>query len=197
MKVIIISGTPGTGKTSISNAVAKIINAKVITLNELAVSENFIIGYDQKRETSIIDEDKIHYYLEKRINSLEKEGIKFLIIESHFSDVVPEKYIDYALILRCDPDVLLDRLKKRGYKRQKIIENIQSEILGNSVYYFMEKDIKAPVLEIDTTNLDIKTVTEIITKIILERKDIDKYRAGRIDWLEKFFKKDRLNEFFE
>ncbi|MFX0058769.1 MAG: adenylate kinase family protein, partial [Candidatus Heimdallarchaeota archaeon] len=139
MKVIVLSGTPGTGKTKISKEIAKLINAKVITLNELAISENFVIKYDKQRDTSIIDEEKIISYLEKRIRSLNNEGLEFLIIESHFSDIVPDKYIDYAFILRCDPDILRERLKKRGYKKEKIVENIQSEILGNCVNYFMKK----------------------------------------------------------
>ncbi|MFW9937861.1 MAG: adenylate kinase family protein [Promethearchaeota archaeon] len=197
MNVIVLSGTPGTGKTTISNRIAKLIKAKVITLNELAVSKNFILSYDQQRETSIIDEKKIISYLEKQIKILNKEGLEILIVESHFSDIVPDKYIDLAIVLRCHPDVLLERLEKRGYRKEKIVENIQSEILGNSINYFMKKRIKIPLLEIDTTDLDIKTITDIIIEIILEKKHIESYRAGKIDWLEKLFNENRLTEFFK
>ncbi|MFX0176468.1 MAG: adenylate kinase family protein [Candidatus Hodarchaeota archaeon] len=197
MKVIVLSGTPGTGKTKISKEIAKLINAKVITLNELAISENFVIKYDKQRDTSIIDEEKIISYLEKRIRSLNNEGLEFLIIESHFSDIVPDKYIDYAFILRCDPDILRERLKKRGYKKEKIVENIQSEILGNCVNYFMKKQIKNPLLEIDTTDLDLETEINVIIRIIAEEEDIENYYAGQIDWLEKIFKENRLSEFFD
>jgi len=197
MKVIVLSGTPGTGKTTISNEISKLINVKVITLNEIAISKKFTLSYDKQRETLIIDEGKIISYLKGQIIALNKEGIEFLIIESHFSDIVPDNFIDYAIILRCDPDILRERLEKRGYKKEKIIENIQSEILGNCVNYFMKKEIKAPLLEIDTTDLDVKTVSDIIIKLIIDEKDIERYYVGKVDWLEKIYNENRLNEFFE
>ena len=197
MKVIVLSGTPGTGKTTISNKVAKLINAKVITLNELVISKNFILSYDKHRETSIIDEKKIISYIEEQIKVLKKEDLEILIIESHFSDIIPDKYIDIAIVLRCHPDILTERLEKRGYRKEKILENIQSEILGNCVNYFMKKKIKTPLLEIDTTDLEIKTEIDIILEIILEKKNIESFYAGKIDWLEKLFNENRLTEFFK
>ena len=48
MKILVISGTPGTGKTTVSNNIANYLKLKVISLNELAISENLIIDYDTK-----------------------------------------------------------------------------------------------------------------------------------------------------
>jgi len=197
MKVVIISGTPGTGKTSVSKNLLKYLKTKVITLNELVISENLIIDYDNNRETSIIDDEKLVPFVRDLIEKIKRENFDFLIIEGHFSDMVPDKFIDYAIILRCDPDELYNRLKNRGYKDKKIIENIQSEILGNCVSYFENKDIKSTLLEIDTTNLDIETVTKIIVGIIVEEKNINNYHVGKVDWLEKLFQQNRINDFFE
>ncbi|MFX0057672.1 MAG: hypothetical protein ACFE8J_05170, partial [Candidatus Heimdallarchaeota archaeon] len=83
------------------------------------------------------------------------------------------------------------------YKKEKIVENIQSEILGNCVNYFMKKEIKNPLLEIDTTDLDLETEINVIIRIIAEEEDIENYYAGQIDWLEKIFKENRLSEFFD
>ncbi len=197
MKILVISGTPGTGKTTVSNNIANYLKVQVISLNELAISENLIIDYDAKRETSIINRSKLIPFLINLIEKYRKENFEFLIIESHFSDIVPERYIDWVVILRCDPDELYIRLKKRGYKKEKIRENVQSEILGNSVNFFMSKQLETPILEIDTTKINIKSLTKMIIDDILKEEDLEGYYAGKVDWLEKIFQENRLQEFFD
>ena len=196
MKNILISGTPGCGKTSVSKAISKLINAKIISLNELAISNKFSFDYDKERKTYIVDFEIFLPYILKKINEIKKNNPQFLIIESHFSDIIPNKLIDYVFILRCDPDELIRRLKDKEYDIKKIMENVQAEILGNCVNYFLQKNLDSLLLEIDTTNLNINDVTKIIVNIVEEKKDIEKYRIGKVDWLEKLFQEDRLKEFF-
>jgi adenylate kinase len=197
MQILIVSGTPGTGKTTISKNISNYIKANVISLNELAISENLIVKYDAKRETSVINNKKLISFLIELIEDYKKEDLEFLIIESHFSDIVPEQYINFVIILRCDPDELYNRLKRRGYKREKIRENVQSEILGNCVNYFINKPLNIPILEIDTTNVSIESITKTIVDILRKKIDIDDFYAGKVDWLEKLFQEDRLQAFFD
>lgn len=197
MKKIIISGTPGCGKTSVSKLISKIIDAKVISLNELAASDKFSFEYDYERETIIVDFKIFIPFLLNEINKIENMNIPFLIIEGHFSDIIPDKLIDYIFILRCDPDELYDRLKKKSYKNKKIIENVQAEILGNCVNYFIEKESNFPLFEIDTTKLSIDTVANIIIDIITKNKDLEKYHIRKVDWLEKLFQENRLSDYFD
>jgi len=114
MKILIVSGTPGTGKTTVSQNLLNSLNAKVISLNELAISEKLIINYDIERETSVINEKKLVRYVKKLIERYNKLDLEYLIIESHFSDIVPGQYIDYVIILRCDPDELCIPVKGKG-----------------------------------------------------------------------------------
>ncbi len=197
MKTIVISGTPGCGKTSVSKKIKERLNAKVISLNKLATSKNFSPEYDNNRNTYIVDTNGFLPILKNEIEIIQKNNPDFLIIEGHFSDIVPERYINYAFILRCDPDGLYKRLEKKGYKAKKIRENIQAEILGNCVNYFIQKGIKSPLFEVDTTNKNIETITKIIIDIVVENKNAENYKVGNIDWLEKLFKEDRLSEFFD
>ena len=63
--------------------------------------------------------------------------------------------------------------------------------------YFIQKKIKRPLFEIDTTNLSIESVAKTIEDIIDGKKDVKKYNVGKIDWLEKLYQEDRLKEFFD
>jgi len=197
MKILIVSGTPGTGKTTVSKNLLNYFKAKVISLNELAISEKLIINYDIERETSVINETKLVRYVIKLIERYNKLDLEFLIIESHFSDIVPRQFIDHVIILRCDPDELCIRLKERGYKKEKIRENVQSEILGTSANYFLNKKLNKPIMEIDTTNKSIDVITKIIIEILTGKSDVTEYIIGKIDWLEKISQEDRLQVFFD
>jgi adenylate kinase len=163
----------------------------------LAVSDDFSFEYDKERKTYIVDFKIFLPYILKKIKTLQKKDNKFLIVESHFSDIIPNKLIDYIFVLRCDPDELAKRLKIKNFNLNKITENVQSEILGNCVNYFVQKKTKKPIFEIDTSNLNIESVAKTLNDIIFEKIDVKNYYFGKIDWLAKLFEEDRLEEFFD
>ncbi len=196
MKIVIISGTPGTGKTSVSQEVCKIISSRVISLNELSIEKGFILEYDEERETKVVNFDLLLPYVLNLIELFQNGGLDYLIIEGHFSDIIPNKLINNIFVLRCNPDELINRLKTRGYKNRKIMENVQSEILGNCVNYFIQKKVEVPILEIDTSNSTIYSIAKIIVKILKNKNNNEEYFYGKINWLEELNKKDRLMEFF-
>ena len=196
MKLVIISGTPGTGKTTVSNKISEMIDATIITLNELAISEGLIHNFDKKRDTNVVDIDRLVSHVLKKVEELKENGKQLLIIESHFSDIVPNAMINYAIVLRCEPSELSDRLEKRNYRKEKIAENLQAEILGNCANYLVKKDLEIPLLEIDTTLLKVEAVARIILDIIQDNINIEKYQIGKVDWLEKLFQENRLDDFF-
>ena len=196
MIIIVISGTPGTGKTTISKEISNIINARVISLNDLAISENLTIDYDDLRDSYIINESKIKKRLKNLIKEFQKESINYLIIESHLSDITPNKFIDYAVILRCDPDKLYNRLELRGYKKEKILENVQSEILGTCANFLINKKLGKPIIELDTTNDNFSEIAKIIVNIITGKKDYNNFRIGNVDWLERLNIDNKLSKYF-
>lgn len=196
MKYIIISGTPGTGKTTVANYLCKFIRAEVISLNKLIIERNFVLEYDQDRDTSIIDEEKLINNLDNVIKEYSNQTSDFLIVEGHITDILPEHFMDFVIILRCHPDELYSRLKNRGYNKKKVIENIQSEILGSCANYFVEKNLRMPLYEIDTTKFDLNTISKKVIEIVNEKESANDYRLGKIDWLEVLSCQDRLNDFF-
>jgi len=192
MKIVAISGTPGCGKTSVSKKISEKIGAQIISLNELAIAEGLTLKFDSKRNTHVIDADRLIPHVIDLIEKFKKESLEFLIIESHFSDIIPEKYVDYAIVLRCHPDILYKRLETRGYKKGKIIENVQAEILSQCTNFFIEQQSKVPIFEIDTSNLSSDAVSDIIIDIIVKNKDREKFQVGKVDWLEILAQNDTL-----
>lgn len=197
MKIVVLSGTPGCGKTTVSHEISKKAKVKVISINELAIEKKFTEKYDQKRDTYVIDFERFIPYLVKTIQTQSEKGLELLLVEGHFSDIVPDELIDVAIILRCHPDVLYERLKARNYKKEKIIENVQAEILANCLNYFLEKNLKEPLLEIDTTEISIENLSDLIIDLVKGMKSKEEFKIGKIDWLEMLFQEDRMQEYFD
>jgi len=173
--IISITGTPGTGKTQAGKELAKLMNANLISLS--SIEKRMKSPLDKKRKVKIIDIKE----LAKRTEKLMKPGIN--IFEGHLSHFLKP---DIIIVLRCRPDVLEKRLKKRRYSKAKILENIQSEILDSSTIEALENCKK--VYEIDTTEKTSKNTVKLIKKFIdaKDKKCLSDYMPGKIDWSEKF-----------
>ena len=80
---------------------------------------------------------------------------------------------------------------------QQICSFVQHDTCRRKVNYFMNKPLNIPILEIDTTNVSIESITKTIVDILRKKIDIDDFYAGKVDWLEKLFQEDRLQAFFD
>lgn len=151
MACIIVTGTPGTGKTEIAKEVAKKLKLKYIDANDVIKKNNLREKYDKERDTYIVDENKLAKAL---IKVIQKE--KNLVIDSHMSHFIPEKYVDLCIVTKCKIPELRKRMKKRGYSELKIKENIDAELFDvccNEAY-----ENRHDLLIIDTTNKKAKAI---------------------------------------
>jgi len=170
---ISISGIPATGKTEIAKLLSKKLNYNLISINELAEELDAFVGYDKKTESRILDIGK----LEKEIKKLKGD----LILEGHTAHLFPA---DIVIVLRCNPEILKKRLDKRYPSNPfKVRENLEAEILGVITSEAVAKNKK--VYEIDTSEKKIKKNVNEILKIL--KGDIEEFKIGKIDWLEKYF----------
>jgi len=176
-RIFIITGTPGVGKSSVSNLLASRLGAEIISVGELVEKENLHLGWDQKRKTLIADLEKVS----KRIEEIIEQRQNPLIIEGHYAiHVVPSKKVDIVFILRRDPRELKGILEKRGYAQEKVKENLAAEILDVCLYDAVNICGVKKVCEIDTTG---KRLQEVVEEIISVIKGEKKRRVGLVDWL--------------
>lgn len=150
---IIVTGTPGCGKTSHSESLARQLNEIKpgfvhLSISDIAKERNCIESYDEVLDTSVVDEDKLLDSLEV---DLEKGGV---IVDWHCCDIFPERLIDLVVVLRTDNSLLVERLLKRGYKDNKIQENLDCEIMEVILQDARESYIPEIVIELSSNSVE-------------------------------------------
>ena len=186
MSVILIGGTPGTGKTKVAGALGSLLGVEVVSIGELADRSGCISAEDKARQTGVINEDCL---VEALLDLVDEKG-KRMIIEGHYIDLVPSGSVEWVFLLRTHPEVLRERLKERDYKDGKVAENIEAEVLGVCQLDALESFGEKRVFEIDTTNLNTAETVEMIQKLMKEPAS-----PSRIDWMEELEAEGRLEEF--
>ena len=148
-KAIIVSGTPGTGKTTIAKKISKEKNWGYIDINDVIKKNKLKEGYDKKRKSITVDIKKLN----KSLVSLIKNSKKTLVIDGHLSHYLPKEYVKTCFITKCDLKTLKKRLEKRKYSKEKIRENLDSEIFD--VCLSEARELQDRILVVDCKVKDI------------------------------------------
>jgi adenylate kinase len=121
--VIVITGVPGTGKTTISDILAKRLgDAEVVHTTELIKAERLFSSYG--RDGSRIVRMK---ELERGLGRIAaRSPYRFVIIEGHVLCDLKVRGAA-AIVLREHLGVIKRRLEARGYGKEKIKANLVSE----------------------------------------------------------------------
>ena len=159
MKNIILTGSPGTGKTTIAKLLSKKLKYKYIDVNKLIKEKKLKEKYIKKLDTYEVNTDKL---TDELIKIIKKS--KGVVIDSHLSHYIPKKYVNLCIVCKCSLKELKKRLEKRKYSKIKVNENLDSEIFD--VCFIEAKEKKHNIITVDTTveklNKIIKAIKEII-----------------------------------
>lgn len=171
--IIFISGTPCTGKTTVSEVLSKKLNYDLIKINDLAIDNNLVLGIDDDKGYKIIDVDALDNLLCEIISQKDN-----LIVEGHLSHLCSGA--DKLFILRCRPEILQERLALRNYSDAKIHENLEAEAMG--VCSAESLDIyENNVYELDVSDL---TIDEIVLTLVDVIDGKEKLSFGEIDFMD-------------
>jgi len=156
---ILVTGTPGTGKSVIAKRLAKLLNYTYLDVNKIIRKNKIYDNYDKKRRCYVVDEKK----LAKTLVGFIKNNNK-IVIDSHLSHFVPPRYVEYCIVTKCSLKKLKNRLEKRNYHAAKVRENLDSEIFDTCLVE--ARDLKHRIKIIDTTK---KISDKELRKIIKEK----------------------------
>ncbi|KAH0522107.1 hypothetical protein TsFJ059_006012 [Trichoderma semiorbis] len=120
---IIITGTPGVGKTTHSEILAERTGLRHLSVNQVVKDKECHEGWSDEYQSWIVDEDKL---LDEIEDDVQEGGC---IIDWHACDLFPRSWIDLVVVLRVDSKTLYDRLEARNYAEAKLQENLDSEIM--------------------------------------------------------------------
>ncbi len=213
--IIAITGTPGCGKTAVARLLRKKC-CKVIDLKRFAISNGCVAGIDRRRSTKEIDvpmlNRKLKQHIGTRIENREPRIVvsnrdsrshesripqSAIFIEGHLSHLLD--FADIVVVLRCAPSVLAGRLRRKGWRRAKVTENVQAEALGIITFEAIElrkggsKRMKSgrgrglntrSVFELDSTNAAAEALAENVLEIASGKNSGSRWRVGRISWLK-------------
>jgi len=159
-KFVIITGTPGTGKTTVT----KLLSEKgwiSYDITSFVKEKSLFLGYDIIRDSLIIDEEQLQEELVKKA-----EDHSIVILDGHTATLIEDKFVKYCFVLKIELEVLNKRLRIRNYSELKVSENLQAEIMESCLNEAYEAYEINKIHEVETTNMTPEEVASLIDSIL-------------------------------
>ena len=174
---IIVTGTPGTGKTTIARKLADKLNLVYINLNEELIRRGVCKYNPDIASYEITNVEQAERILDELMASYRDAVFDTLLIE-----LVNPDLVDWVIVLRLDPYELFNRLKReRKWSGRKLCENVLAEILDYFLIKAVENVGNDKIVEIDTTGKSPEDVVQEIIQHVHSRTP----QCGIVDWLGK------------
>lgn len=166
--MIALTGTPGTGKTSVAEELRR-RGHDVLDLKSYIADSGLRGEYIEEMDTYDVDTDLLRGFLEDSDHEMAEGHL------SHFLDA------EMCIVMRCHPDVLAQRLRDRGYAEGKVRENVEAELLD--VILCEAVDSGVPVFAVDTTSSTASQAADAVEAIM--RGEADGHLPGDVSWAEE------------
>jgi len=159
---LVITGSPGTGKTSLGKELAKAIRHAIVNEKEFALKHG-IGEWDSEENELVVPLKK----LEKELNAFLKKN-KNAIIEGHLLCELMLK-ADFVVLLQLHPELLEERLARKGYSAEKIQDNVFCEGIDYCKKHVLRNYKKNKIIEVQSQKT-IKETTELIIRKLREKE---------------------------
>jgi adenylate kinase len=202
---VVVTGTPGTGKTTATELLADDpgLDATVVHLNDAVRDETLWTERDAERDSLVADVDAIREWLAGRddlpwtatgsdegdegdeaVDTVDAGGDGGedapgpVVVDSHLAHHLDA---DRVVVLRCAPAALEERLTGRGESERKARENAESEALDVILSEAFERHGPERVYEIDTTDRSPEEVAADVAAAIRGEREPS---AGTVDFVD-------------
>lgn len=169
MANLLLTGTPGTGKTHVAGVLADLTGFTLIGVNE-AVGEDY---HHIESGSKVVELELLSGKMKGALDGN-------TIIEGHLAHLLEISGI--VIVLRTKPSELRKRLEKKGFSGEKIEENLEAEALD--VILIESLELYDAVYEIDTTGMVAEDVAKSSHSIL--DGDTKNFKPGKISWLEEY-----------
>jgi len=159
--VLLITGVPGTGKTTVAALLAKKTGAALIDMNKLVDVLKLYSEVDETDGAKVVRLKELQGELSSAIKAEERS----VIVEGHLGCEM-KLPVSKVIVLRCNPKVLRARMASRNYPAAKVSANALSEALDYCTVWSERNYGKKKTWELDTTKRSIKQVADEIEKIL-------------------------------
>ena len=142
-KIIIVTGIPCTGKTTVAKKLAKALGYEYLDVAKLIKNTGISESYDKDRQSDVVDTKNLNREIKKVVKGT------LVVVDSHLSHHLSKRLVKACIVTKCNLKVLKQRLEKRGYPNSKVRENLDAEILN--ICFNEAKEQGHKVLVLDTT----------------------------------------------
>jgi adenylate kinase len=183
---IAVTGTPGTGKTTATDALAERAaggayddvdgsTLEVVHLNAVVQDEILYDDVDEDRDSVVVDLDALADWVDDHVASTTADVV---VLDSHLAHHLRA---DRVVVLRCHPSELETRLRDRGEPGAKVAENAESEALDVILSEAVDAHGTDAVYEVETTDTDPDAVADAIAAVVTGEREPS---AGTVDYIE-------------
>lgn len=172
---IVLTGTPGAGKSVLAKKIAAELGCTVIDANALVKERKLYSRVESG--SKVVKLNVLRRLLEKLVRSN-----KNIVLEGHLLCEFPLP-VDVVVVLRVNPLILLKRMRARHYARKKISENLLCEMLDYCLVKSEENYGRNKVVQMDCSRGI--SVARALNRIKRKKSDF-------VDWIPLFLKERTL-----
>nr|XP_027193946.1 adenylate kinase isoenzyme 6-like [Dermatophagoides pteronyssinus] len=168
---ILVTGLPGTGKTTLCKHLKLRKNFFYLNVAELIKNEQIYNDFDTTRDCTIYDGERLYQRLDNLITNELKE--KRVVVDFHtLEDFALKRWFNLIIILHASSPLLEERYIARNYSSEKIIDNLalnQSQYILDVVYGYFDDTNQSYVKLPDDLTKAKEYAFSFDTTYILER----------------------------
>lgn len=189
-RAIIVTGTPGTGKTTFSKKLAQEIGADYIPLTHFVSKHKLYTSFDRERKSRVVNLARV----QASLRLLLSRARRLIIVDTHIPDgIITKDSVRLVFVLRCNPRILEKRLGRKKWKTSKVRENALAEMLDVCLIDAVKWYGWGRLVQLDTSHITASKCVATAKRIL--RHGVR--RRIKIDWITTLGKENSLARYLK